>query len=97
MAVAVEPASDKERRSMLIYCEDHRDVAATERRRTLGARIRSEYLEMPGMVLTAAQVRRLCGAEQADVDDVLRTLVASGFLRVWNGTYVRADSGRLAA
>ena len=44
-------------------------------------RARSEYLEMPGLSLTADQARRLWGLESAVCDTILTMLVASGFLR----------------
>ena len=50
-------------------------------------RIRAEYLEMPGLTLSAEQVQRLCGVERAVCDAALETLVASGFLSM------RADGG----
>ena len=53
-------------------------------------RIRAEYLEMPGMRLTLAQVQRLCGGEAAVCTAVLESLVEAKFLRVAvDGTYMR--------
>lgn len=50
-------------------------------------RIRGEYLEMPGLRLTAHQAERLFGLSAATCDVVMRTLVASGFLsRMRDGT-----------
>ena len=43
-------------------------------------RIRSEYLEMPGLTLKPEQVQRLCGVDSAACESVLETLVESGFL-----------------
>ena len=43
-------------------------------------RIRSEFLEMPGMRLTAAQVQRLCGIDNLICEAVLAALVDSNFL-----------------
>ena len=43
-------------------------------------RIRSEYLEMPGLSLRPEQVQRLCGVDSAACQSVLETLVESGFL-----------------
>ena len=44
-------------------------------------RIRGEYLEMPGMRLTADQVRRLSGLDSALCTRVLDALVEARFLR----------------
>jgi hypothetical protein len=55
-------------------------------------RIRAEYLEMPGMRLTAMQVRRLCGVD-AETCEAIESLVAMRFLSVnADGTYVRHTS-----
>jgi hypothetical protein len=61
-------------------------------------RIRAEYVEMPGMSLTLAQVAWLCGIERSLCGPVLDTLVEAGFLcRKTNGTYSRAtDDVRVA-
>jgi len=57
-------------------------------------RVRSEYLEMPGMRLTTRQVQRLCGIGAALCDAVLESMVESRFLAVRpDGTYVRASEG----
>jgi hypothetical protein len=61
-------------------------------------RIRVEFLEMPGLRLTPAQVQRLCGIERTQCQRALAALVATKFLCVRpNGTYARltegADSG----
>jgi len=57
-------------------------------------RIRAEYLEMPGMKLTANQVQRLCGIEQAVCQPILDALVKTEFLRLrHDGTYVRLTEG----
>ena len=57
-------------------------------------RVRSEYLEMPGMRLTARQLQRLCGIGPSLCDAVLATMVESRFLAVRpDGTYVRASDG----
>jgi hypothetical protein len=59
-------------------------------------RVRAEYLEMPGMRLTARQVHRLCGVEAAVCAHVLDTLVARKFLRLHaDGTYARAADGTI--
>jgi CheY-like chemotaxis protein len=54
-------------------------------------RIRAEYLEMPGMRLSAAQVQRLCGLERPTCLAVLHGLVGERFLVLnTDGTYARA-------
>ena len=54
-------------------------------------RIRSEFMEMPGLQLTVPQAARLWGLEQDACHDVIDALVATAFLR-WTprGTVVRA-------
>lgn len=55
-------------------------------------RITSEYLEMPGLQLTAAQAARLLGIAPGDCVALLEELVAAGFLRRGaRGHYVRAE------
>ena len=54
-------------------------------------RIRSEYLEMPGMRLTTTQVQRLSGVEISVCRLVLEELVHTHFLYVADdGSYSRA-------
>ena len=43
-------------------------------------RIKSEYIEMPGLTLRPEQVQRLCGVDGASCERVLEALVESGFL-----------------
>jgi hypothetical protein len=43
--------------------------------------VQTEYLEMPGLQLTKAQLRRLCGLEEQTCDAVLAQLLSSHFLR----------------
>ena len=52
-------------------------------------RIQTEYLEMPDLKLTPAQVRRLCGLHAEVCEAAVRVLVANGFLRMANGTLLR--------
>lgn len=59
-------------------------------------RIRAEYLEMPGMRLTAAQVQRLSGVDIAICARVLEDLVRAQFLHMWpDGSYTK-DSDHIA-
>jgi hypothetical protein len=55
-------------------------------------RIRSEFLEMPGLQLTLPQAARLWGLETRACRDVIDALVESSFLR-WtpHGTVRRAS------
>lgn len=58
------------------------------------ARIRAEYLEMPGLTLKAAQVQRLCGVERELCKHVLDALVDGKFLRLRSdGVYARMMDG----
>jgi hypothetical protein len=55
-------------------------------------RIRAEFLEMPGMRLTAAQVERLAGEDRSICQSVLDDLVRAGFLcGSENGSYGRVS------
>jgi hypothetical protein len=57
--------------------------------------IRSEYEEMPGLVLSCAQARRLWGIDCATCGAVMEELLRSGFLiRRPDGAYGRAAAGR---
>ena len=53
-------------------------------------RLRSEFLEMPGLRLTTAQIQRFCGIEPDLCRAVLDTLVEERFLELRpDGTYVK--------
>ena len=55
-------------------------------------RIRGEFLEMPGLRLTAEQARRLWRLDQTACDAVLGALVDARFLaRTRDGAFVRDD------
>jgi hypothetical protein len=55
-------------------------------------RLRAEYLEMPGLRLTAGQVQRLCGIERRMCQSALDELVDGKFLSVKpDGTYARSS------
>ena len=57
-------------------------------------RIQAEYLEMPGMRLTAAQVQRLSGVHISIVALVLDELVRAQFLHKGpDGSYARGSDG----
>jgi len=56
-------------------------------------RLRAEFLEMPGLTLTPAQVGRLCGVEQIVCGMMLDMLVAESFLCVKpDGQYARVTN-----
>lgn len=44
-------------------------------------RVRSEFIEMPGLRLTPAQAQRLWGLDASACQRVIAALVASAFLR----------------
>jgi hypothetical protein len=57
-------------------------------------RLRAEFLEMPGLRLTAEQVHRLCGVDQKICRAVLEALVSEKFLCAKSdGTYARLTEG----
>ena len=57
-------------------------------------RIRAEYLEMPGLILTTDEIQRMWGLDAITCVAILETLVAVGFLRRTRaGGFVRANSG----
>jgi hypothetical protein len=61
-------------------------------------RVRSEYLEMPGLTLTLRQAQRMWHMTPGECEGLLRTLVDSGFLAMTpGGAFVRAGSGRSGA
>ena len=61
-------------------------------------RLRSEFLEMPGLSLQATQIERLCGVDGSRCQLALDALVAEGFLRLRpDGRYARVTDGRLGS
>jgi hypothetical protein len=55
-------------------------------------RIQGEYVEMPGLSLTAAQAQRLWGLERDVCDALLGALVDAKFLsQTRDGAFVRMD------
>ena len=57
-------------------------------------RIRAEYLEMPGLRVTARQAQRLFGLDAITCDEVLAGLLQSGFLsRTVDGMFRLAQAG----
>jgi hypothetical protein len=62
------------------------------------ARIQTEYIEMPDLKLTTAQVRRLCGLRPDVCDAAVRVLVANGFLwQTANGALLRRNHSSWAS
>ena len=60
-------------------------------------RIRSEYLEMPGLRLTRRQAQRLWGLEEHTCAQLLDSLTETKFLRRTEATFLnRADGGMYA-
>jgi hypothetical protein len=60
------------------------------------SRIRSEYLEMPGLKLTCAQAQRLWAMDQQTCSEVLHSLTEDRFLRRRDdGTYARLVEGSM--
>lgn len=59
---------------------------------TLVERVRSEFIEMPGLRLTPAQAARLWGMDEVLCQNVISALVRSAFLR-WTsrGMVVRSE------
>ena len=58
-------------------------------------RIQGEVLEMPGLLLTEPQARRLWALEPSLCSAVLTELVDDGFLlRTREGAFIRVDVGR---
>ena len=55
-------------------------------------RVRSEFLEMPGLRLTPAQAARLWAIDRSISEQILNGLASSGFLaRTAGGAYLRAS------
>src|SRR5262245_11511571 len=60
-------------------------------------RVQGEYIEMPGLRLTAAQAQRLWGLDRASCDALLGALVERKFLfRTRDGAFVRSEYARAA-
>ena len=75
----------------------HRTAGQTSPPETLLARVRGEYVEMPGLRLTPAQAQRLWGLDQAACEALLGALVDAKFLfRTRDGAFMRFDQVRTA-
>ena len=56
-------------------------------------RVRSEFIEMPGLHLTIGQAARLWSLDQQTCEDILQRLMAAGFLlKSRGGTYLRTTT-----
>ena len=61
------------------------------------SRVRGEFLEMPGLRLTAPQARRLWGLDAASCEALLDALVSAQFLfRTRDGAFMRVEHGAAA-
>jgi hypothetical protein len=60
----------------------------------LTALVRAEYLEMPGLCLTAGQAARLWNVGRDECLQTLDALIRSGFLYRTRDLYIRTGSGR---
>jgi hypothetical protein len=57
-------------------------------------RVQGEFVEMPGLCLTAAQAQRLWGLDRDVCDKLLEALVDARFLsRRRDGSFIRVDGG----
>jgi hypothetical protein len=57
-------------------------------------RIQGEFVEMPGLRLTAAQAQRLWGLDRTVCDQLLNVLVDAKFLsQTRDGSFIRTDGG----
>ena len=55
-------------------------------------RIQGEFVEMPGLRLTAAQAQRLWGLDRSVCEELLSALVNANFLsQTRDGSFVRTD------
>jgi hypothetical protein len=60
--------------------------------RAIVERVRSEFLEMPGLQLTLPQAARLWGLDIGACEQVVEALIQSAFLRrTGSGAVTRAD------
>ncbi len=67
-------------------------VSVDDRVTPLLHRVRSEFLEMPGLCLTLAQASRLWSLDRMTSEHVLQLLVESGFLtRSRDGAFFRVS------
>ena len=90
--VPSKPPSSWSRLAGLPRARPARSDTRTATLEALMQRVRSEYLEMPGLSLTPEQACCLWGVDASLGLQLLDRLVEHGFLaRTDHGTYVRAD------
>jgi hypothetical protein len=53
-------------------------------------RVRSEFIEMPGLRLKVEQAQRLWNLDRTSCEVLLRSLVEANFLRRYDDAYTRA-------
>jgi hypothetical protein len=73
------------------------DASVVNEDRDLRSRIRAEFSEMPGLMLTLAQASRLFNVELTRCDRVLSALVDLGAISTNGRTFVRVGAGRQCA
>jgi hypothetical protein len=79
-------------RSYVMNATDNTASAAADTFHEAVRRARAEFLEMPGLKLTAAQAARLWSVDPALCGQVLSALVESRFLApTSNASFVRAE------
>lgn len=62
--------------------------------RSILQRIQGEFVEMPGLRLTASQAQRLWGVDRATCEQLLDALVRAQFLsQTRDGSFIRTDGG----
>lgn len=88
MAVAQSVVDTAEKQTGL---ESHMQTTAVVRHEDVLRRVKGEFLEMPGMRLTAAQARRLWNLDTAQAEALLIALVEAHILsRTRDGAFVQA-------
>jgi DNA-binding IclR family transcriptional regulator len=70
-------------------------LVQTPRPVDLGAMIRAEYLEMPGLCLTLGQAARLWNVDTNQCREILETLTRTGFLYRSGDMYLKVGTGRI--
>jgi hypothetical protein len=89
---AVMPTDLRPRRAKIGTSEDTQ-VNRDRQLDDLVRRVKAEYLEMPGLRLTAVQARRFWSLDDRTCSAVLAALIADHFLaRTETGSYRRFDS-----
>jgi hypothetical protein len=67
----------------------------TPRHVDLGAMIKAEYLEMPGLCLTLAQAAKLWNVDTNQCREILETLTRTGLLYRSGDMYLKVGTGRI--